>query len=205
MTPNREIPSFFLGGVVPKEAVGAVLEALYLAGAQNMQVDPVQSLNGSAPKERLPKAPRTPALPAPGKTGAFSEAALRLVTAAKGQPVPVKQIAAAIDAAGGSGKGASTLMRAFIKRGLIRRAGPGMYALANAAPTKPPKAKGYGAGLEIIRQYIRQQTKPFTRADVKAANLVPSGSLGPCLLTLMESGEIKRMERGLYVNQAKGA
>lgn len=65
-TEPTSISAFFLGGLIPKERVGDVLEMLYLTGASNFQIDP--QFDRPEPKPRLAlaeRALRQLALPAP--------------------------------------------------------------------------------------------------------------------------------------------
>lgn len=47
---STKIPSFFLAGSIPKERVGDVLEAMYLAGAKRLDIRPLVPERKDAPK-----------------------------------------------------------------------------------------------------------------------------------------------------------
>lgn len=82
-----KIPSFFLGGDIPKAAVGDVLEAMYLAGGTSFNIKPLlpEPRNGAVP-----------ALPPPGTRSGSVAARVHAYVDSQSEPFTMNEMCEAL-------------------------------------------------------------------------------------------------------------
>lgn len=219
---QERITGFQLGGLVPLEAVGHVMAALYEHGAENLQIAPfMQNVTvGPAIRRRLSdNSGIAGLLPSPNQPaiGVDREAALiEIVSTAPPEGLKKNDIMAALEERGikGTFLDGST-GKGLMARGILQRVSMGMYVLgpnanahkpdANAAPElplSPPEGEQTGKRDVILRYLISRGAEGAQRSEIQEM-LGERGFKNQYfdprpLQELLDAGQVARTGKGQY-------